>query len=466
MTGPRPKLLAIDDERLLVEGLEKVLEKRGFDVRFALSGKEGLEQLANDIPDVVLVDLRMPEMDGLEVLREIRKKHPELPVIVMTAYATVQTAVSAVKEGAFDYIAKPFTNDQVEIVLRRALDHSRLVTENVHLRSQVRAKEAFKALMGVSPAMKRLVEELEKVASSEANVFIYGESGTGKELVARALHEASSRRQRRLVPLDCAALPENLLETELFGHEKGAFTGAVQSKMGLMEHASGGTLFLDEITELAPALQAKLLRAIQEKTIRRVGGTTERLVDVRVVSASNVDLEKAVSEGKFREDLFYRVQVIRLDLPTLRERSGDVALLATHFLDELKKRSGKAIDGISSAAMMVLESYSWPGNVRELRNTIERAIALTDARQIAALDLPAAMLTEVERSADESKAVGAFQKEKQALIAGFERDYIRRRLEEAGGSVAEAARHSGMERPAFHRLMRRHGIDAASYRGK
>ena len=458
------KVLVIDDEEELVESIRKVLEKRGYDVECAFDGREGLEKLAETDPDVVLVDLRMPVMDGMDVLRSIGKMDTTPPVIVMTAYATVQTAVTAVKEGAFDYISKPFSNDQLELVIRRAIDHSRLVDENQLLKAQARAQKAFAGIIGVSSPIKRLLEELQKVAGSEANVFIYGESGTGKEVVARALHQASSRREHPFVPLDCAALPENLLETELFGHEKGAFTGAVQSKIGLMEHASGGTLFLDEVAELAPGVQSKLLRAVQEKTIRRVGSTSERKVDVRILSASNKDLEKAVADGEFREDLFYRLQVIALKLPPLRERTGDIPLLAMHFFDELKKRAGHPVDNISSAAMMVLESYSWPGNVRELRNTIERALALTESRQIAVLDLPATMLAQVEHGNGGATPLGEFQKEKQEVIIHFERDYLERTLNESQGNVAEAARRSGMERPVFHRLMRKHGIEASAYR--
>ncbi|TDI43409.1 MAG: sigma-54-dependent Fis family transcriptional regulator [Acidobacteria bacterium] len=458
------KVLVIDDEEELVESVRKVLKKRGYHVESAFDGRKGLEKLAETDPDVVLVDLRMPVMDGMDVLRSIGKTDPKPPVIVMTAYATVQTAVTAVKEGAFDYISKPFSNDQLELVIRRALDHSGLVEENQLLKAQARAQKAFAGIIGVSSPIKRLLEELQKVAGSEANVFIYGETGTGKEVVARALHQASSRREHPFVPLDCAALPENLLETELFGHEKGAFTGAVQSKMGLMEHASGGTLFLDEVAELALGLQSKLLRAVQEKTIRRVGSTSERKVDVRIFSASNKDLENAVAKGAFREDLFYRLQVIALKLPPLRERTGDIPLLAMHFFDELKSRAAHPIDNISSAAMMVFESYSWPGNVRELRNTIERALALTDSRQIAVLDLPASMLAQVEQGNGGETPLGEFQKEKQEVIIHFERDYLERTLKESQGNVAEAARRSGMERPVFHRLMRKHGIEASAYR--
>jgi DNA-binding NtrC family response regulator len=328
----------------------------------------------------------------------------------------------------------------------------------------VREKEAFSAIVGSSAAMRRVLTLVEKVAAGDANVFITGESGTGKELVAKAIHRASARSARAFVPIDCAALPETLLESELFGYEKGAFTGAVQPKVGLMEHASGGTLFLDEVTELARGLQAKLLRALQERTIRRVGGTDLREVDVRILSASHRDLEAVVREGLFREDLLYRLQVVTIELPPLRERSEDIPLLARHFFTQLTVQTSKRLEGISSAAMMVLEAYQWPGNVRELRNVIERAITLTESTHITPLDLPPALLTAVEEAPSGESGAGEFQREKQGLIAQFEREYTQRLLEEVGGNVAEAARRAGMERAAFHRLMRKYAIEAAPYR--
>ena len=416
------------------------------------------------MPQVIVVDLRMPEMDGLEVLAAFRQRDPDLPVVLITAFAAIHTAVAAVQQGAFDYIAKPFSNDQLEVVIRRALSHRALVEENRRLHQQVREQEAFSGIVGSSVAMRRVLALVEKVAASDANVFITGESGTGKELVAKAIHQASARNRRTFVPIDCAALPETLLESELFGYEKGAFTGAVQSKVGLMEHASGGTLFLDEVTELARSLQAKLLRALQERTIRRVGGTELRAVDVRILSASNRDLDTVVREGLFREDLLYRLQVVTIELPPLRDRTEDIPLLARYFFTQLSVQASKRLEGISSAAMMVLEAYQWPGNVRELRNVVERAITLTESTHITPLDLPPALLAAAEEAPGAESGVGEFQREKQGLIAQFEREYTQRLLEDVGGNVAEAARRAGMERPAFHRLMRKYAIEAAPYR--
>lgn len=464
MTGPRARVLVIDDEPDLLDGVRKVLERKGFRVSTASSGRDGLALAIAEPPDVVLVDVRMPGMDGLAVLDHLRRHDADLPVVLITAFATAHTAITAVKEGAFDYIAKPFSNDQLELVLRRALEHRRLVEENRRLLEQVRGAESFASIVGASPPMRRVLTLVEKVASSDANVLVVGESGTGKELVSRAIHRASVRRPRPFVPVDCAALPENLLESELFGYEKGAFTGASQSKAGLLESASGGTLFLDEVAELATPLQSKLLRALQERTIRRLGGTAEQDVDIRIVSATNRDLDARVRDGQFREDLYYRLKVVTIELPALREREGDIPLLAQHFFNELSSRTPKQLEGLSSAAMMILESYSWPGNVRELRNAIERAITLTESTHITPLDLPPALLAAAESLETAGATAGEFQHEKQALIARFERDYLERKLAETDGNVAEAARRAGMERPAFHRLMRKYGIEAGPFR--
>ncbi len=463
MTDPA-SVLVIDDEQDLLDSLRKALGRKGFQVSTARSGRDGLALFPTVRPDVVLVDLRMPQMDGLAVLHAVREQDPNLPVILITAFATVQTALAAVKEGAFDYLAKPFSNDEVELVLRRALDHRRLIEENRRLLERVHGKEIFAAIIGRSAPMRRLLTLVEKVAASDTNVLIVGESGTGKELVAQAIHAASARRDRPFVPVDCAALPENLLESELFGYEKGAFTGASSSKVGLLEFASKGTVFLDEVTELAPSLQSKLLRAMQEKTVRRLGGTALKEVDFRIISATNCDLEARVRDGGFRDDLYYRVKVVTVELPPLRLREGDIPLLAQHFFDQLKTETAKHLEGISSAAMMILESYSWPGNVRELRNVIERAITLSESTQITLLDLPSALLEAVEGPEESGVGSGDFQHEKHALITRFERDYVERTLRETAGNVAEAARRAGMERPAFHRLMRKYAIDAAPYR--
>lgn len=459
-----PRVLVIDDEPDLLDSIRKVLERKKYEVSTALSGREGLALVSTFSPDVVLVDLKMPDMDGLFVLKTLAEQERDLPVILMTAFATVQTAVAAVRQGAFDYIAKPFSNDQLELVLQRALERQRLLEENRRLQARVRENEAFTSIVGTSEPMRRVLAMVEKVAASDANVFIWGESGTGKELVARAVHRASGRSHRPFVPVDCAALPENLLESELFGHEKGAFTGATQTKVGLMEYASGGTLFLDEVAELDPGLQSKLLRALQERTIRRVGGTVLRDVDIRIVSASNRDLDALVRDGKFREDLFYRLKVIAVELPPLRDRDGDIPLLARHFFEALKSETSKQLEDISSATMMILESYRWPGNARELRNVIERAITVAESNHITPLDLPPALLAAVEGAEEPEGELGDFQREKQALVARFERDYIERMLRETEGNVAEAARRSGMERAAFHRFMRRYGVDAGVYR--
>ncbi len=458
-----PSVLLIDDEQDLLDSLRQSLGRKGFQVKTVLSGREGLALLLTVRPDVVLVDLRMPQMDGLAVLHAVREQDANLPVILITAFATVPTALAAVKEGAFDYLAKPFSNDEVELVLRRALDHRRLIEENRRLQTRARAKEAFAPIIGESPPMRRLLKLMGNVAATDVNVLIVGECGTGKELVARGIHAASLGWDQPFAVVDCGALPEDRLERELFGYEKGAFTGATHTKAGLLQWASGGTLFLDEVSELALPLQAKLLHAIQERTVRR-SGPALRAVDCRIISATSCDLEARVRDGGFRDDLYCRLKVVTVELPPLRVREGDIPLLAQHFFDELKSETAKHLEGISSAAMMILESYSWPGNVRELRNVIERAITLSESTQITLLDLPSALLEAVEGPEESGAGSGDFQHEKQALITRFERDYVERTLRETDGNVAEAARRAGMERPAFHRLMRKYAIDAAPYR--
>ncbi|HET8577478.1 MAG TPA: sigma-54 dependent transcriptional regulator, partial [Methylomirabilota bacterium] len=371
----RARVLIVDDEPDMVENCARILGRAGYDCLTATDPRRGLAMLEAERPDLLLTDLRMPEVDGMELLRRARDLDPAMPVIVCTAFATIESAVAAVKEGAFDYLPKNFSVEQLRVAVDRALRHRGLEIENRNLREQLQQTYGLENIIGRSPAMTRVFELVKKAARSEANILVIGESGTGKELIAHAIHANSPRATQAFVPVDCASLPENLLESELFGHEKGAFTGAVRSKPGLMEVAHRGTLFLDEIAEMPIGLQVKLLRALQERQIRRVGGTTFVDVDVRVVSATNRDLREAVLKGQFREELYYRVNVIAIPLPPLRERAGDVRLLAHAFL---KKYSQGRARGIEDSAMSALEAYPWPGNVRELQNIIERACALAE----------------------------------------------------------------------------------------
>ena len=378
-------VLIVDDEPDMVENCARILRRAGYRCLTATDPHRALALLESDAPDLLLTDLKMPGMDGMELLRRARDLDPSLPVIMITAFATIESAVAAVKEGAFDYLPKPFTLDQLQVAVERAIRQRQLQVENRNLRQQLQATFGLENVIGRSPAMTRVFELVKKAARSEANILVLGESGTGKELIARAVHANSPRASQPFVPVDCASLPEQLLESELFGHEKGAFTGAIKTKPGLIEMAHRGTLFLDEIGEIPLGLQSKLLRAIQERQVRRVGGTSFIDVDVRVVSATNRDLRETVTRGQFREDLYYRVNVIAIPLPPLRERAGDVTLLAHAFL---KKYGHGRIGGFEDDTLAALEAYAWPGNVRELQNVVERACALADGEIVRRRDLP------------------------------------------------------------------------------
>jgi len=371
-------VLVIDDEQLMRDFVKETLSRAGYRVTVAADGKSGMEILDKEPIDLVVTDLKMPQMDGLEVLRQVRTRFPGVNVVVMTAYATVETAVSALKGGAIDYIMKPFTPDEVEIVAEKALEHMRLREENLYLRSELKEIYNFEQMVGDSEPMKAIYEQIRKVAPSRATVLICGETGTGKELVARAIHYTSPRRNKPFIKINCAALSAGLLESELFGHEKGSFTGAHRRKIGRFELANEGTLLLDEISEMNADLQAKLLRVLQEREFERVGGSTPIGVDTRIVSTTNRDLREAVESGAFREDLFFRLNVVPINLPPLRARKEDIPLLVDHFLLKYAGENGRCVKRVSQDAMSMLVEHSWPGNVRELENCMERAVVLSD----------------------------------------------------------------------------------------
>jgi DNA-binding NtrC family response regulator len=370
------RILVCDDEEMIRDPLAAALAREGHEVVAVGDGPAALERLTGQRFDLLMTDLRMPRMTGIELLAEARKVRPEMPVVVMTAFATVETAVEAMKLGAYDYVQKPFDVERAMRVVEKALEYSRLVRDNVRLRALAEATAEPRPLIGSGRRMEEVRRQIEKVAPSGATVLIRGESGTGKELVARAIHAAGERRERPFLAVNCAALSENLLESELFGHEKGAFTGADKLRRGRFELADGGTLLLDEISEIAPGLQAKLLRVLQESQFERVGSSVTQQVDVRVVATTNRDLEKEVEAGKFRGDLFYRLNVVPIELPPLRERADDVPELCRHFLHLISKRERKAFRHIEPEAIRLLQKYSWPGNVRELQNIVERASVL------------------------------------------------------------------------------------------
>jgi two-component system response regulator PilR (NtrC family) len=383
MEMTKQKILVVDDEKSMCDFLEIMLNKEGYEVTSTTSGEKALELLDNNLYSMVLTDVKMPGVDGFEVLRKTKEVSPDTVVIMITAYGSPEGAVTAIKEGAYDYITKPFRVEEVKLTIKKSLERSILLKENIRLRQAVEDRFKFWNLIGKSPKMQRVYELVEKVSQTKANVLITGESGTGKELVAKAVHFNSARKDRSFVTLNCGAIPENLLESELFGHMKGSFTGAIANKRGLLEMAEGGTLFMDEVGELPLPLQVKLLRVIQEREFKRVGGTEDIKVDVRILSASNQDLQQKVAHGGFREDLFYRLNVIQIKIPPLRERKEDIPLLVNHFVRKYSTETGKEIEGISPEALELLLGYNFPGNVRELENMIERSITLETTPMIA-----------------------------------------------------------------------------------
>ena len=378
----KDKILVADDEQSMREFLEIMLKKEGYKVSLASNGEEVVKLVDNDLFDLVLLDIRMPKLDGISALKKIKVIAPETVVIMITAYASADTAIKAMKEGAYDYITKPFKVEEIKLIIKNALEKKNLQKENILLKQVVRDRYHFGNIIGQSPKMMALYDLLEKVSPTKTNILIAGESGTGKELVAKAIHYNSVRKEKPFVTLNCGAIPEPLIESELFGHMKGAFTDAIATKKGLFEVADEGTIFLDEISELPLLMQVKLLRVLQDKEFKRVGGTEDIRVDVRIISATNKDLEEAVKEKHFREDLFYRLNVIQIKLPPLRDRKEDIPILAGHFLKKYSEELNKNILKTSPEALQILLNYEYPGNVRELQNIIERAVALESSQEL------------------------------------------------------------------------------------
>jgi DNA-binding NtrC family response regulator len=382
------RILVVDDEELNRDLLQQILEREGYQVAIAANGQEALALLRQEMFHVVLTDLKMPGMTGVEVIRELKMLAPSTMGIIHTAYGSVETAVEAMKAGAYDYVTKPVRRDELLVVIQRALEFQRLHHENVSLRKQLKAKYKFDNIVSDNEKMQAIFTQVEKVADTDSTVLIYGESGTGKELIARALHYNSYRQDKPLVPINCGAIPEDLLESELFGHEKGAFTGATAQRMGRFELANGGTIFLDEIGEMRPSLQVKILRVLQEREFERIGGTRTIKVDVRILAATNKNLEDLVARQQFRDDLFWRLNVIPITLPPLRERLSDISLLVAHFIARFNAEKRQHLTGITPEALQMLQSYHWPGNVRELENTVERIAILKGSGMIMPEDLP------------------------------------------------------------------------------
>lgn len=382
------RLLIVEDEETLCESLKRVLVKDGYEVDAVDSAESALKKFEEATYDLIITDIILPGIDGIELLRMIKEKFQEQIVIVITAYASIETAVGALRAGAYDYVIKPIIHEEIKRIVRIALRERSLIAENVILRKQIEERYDFEKIVGESKELTSLIAEVKKIANSKSNVLLLGETGTGKELVARAIHYNSTRREKPFVPINCSAIPESLLESELFGYVKGAFTGAASSKRGLFEEANGGTVFLDEIGDLSQQLQAKLLRVMDDHEIRPLGGIQSKKIDIRFIAATNKEIEKAVHEGLFREDLYYRINVVTIKLPSLRERKEDIVILAKHFLDKYSNEIGKPVKFIDDGALRLLVDYRWPGNVRELQNIIERAVLITEGNTIFPEHLP------------------------------------------------------------------------------
>jgi two-component system NtrC family response regulator len=451
----KAKLLIAEDEKTQRDLLEGFLKKEGFSVEAVANGREALRMLEGNFFDLALIDYKMPELDGLQTLREIRKRYPDFPVVMMTAYGTVETAVASMKEGALDYLTKPIDLDELLLMLQKVIERSTLIKENKELRTQLQDRYQFTNIVYGSSVMEEVMGLVARVAPSQATVLIRGDSGTGKELIANAIHYASPRSQKPLVKVSCAAIPETLLESELFGHEKGAFTGATQRRVGRFEEADGGSIFLDEIGDLSPSTQVKLLRVLQEKEFQRLGSNLNLKTDVRVIAATHRNLEEAIQKELFRQDLYYRLNVISIVLPPLRERREDISLLIDHFLKKYSEENQKSITDISKEARALLLRYPYPGNVREMENLIERAVILCRGEMITTQDLPFHLREEKSETLWESSEK---QKSLPESLEEIERDSILKALHEHQGVQTKAAESLGISERVLRYKMKKYGI--------
>ena len=455
MAQDKYRILVVDDEASMRDVLSIMLHREGYHVDAAGDGAQAVKHLQDNAYDLVISDVQMPRMDGLQLLQHVRERSPETVVIMITAFSSTEQAVEAMKQGAYDYIIKPFKNEEIRIVIKNALERKTLRLENIQLKKELEKRYSFAGLIGKSKPMQAVYTLVEKVAGSRVNVLVTGESGTGKELVARAIHYQGERKDKPFIPINCGAIPENLLESELFGHEKGSFTGAISQKEGLIESASGGTLFLDEIGELPAMMQVKLLRVLQERELRRVGGTKNIPVDVRLIAATNKDLEVEVAEGRFREDLFYRLNVIPVHIPPLRERREDIPLLIEHFIE--KSLEGKKLR-VAEAAMRRLLDYNWPGNVRELENIVERCLVLITGDELNESSLPAQMISPstapggfIQMIPDEGFSLDAY-------LGGLEKDILLKALEKSDGVRKKAAGYLGITFRSIRYRLAKYGL--------
>ena len=449
-------ILIVDDEKSLLDLLTVVLKKEGYRVKTCLAASRVFELLEKEEFDLLICDIKLPEVSGMEILRYVRESRPEMPVIMITAYGSLKQAIEALKAGAIDYILKPFDVEELKIIIAKELEKRQLKEENILLKRNLREKYSFENMIGKSQAMQEVYGLIERSAGTDSTVLISGESGTGKEMAARALHLLSRRADSPFVSINCAALPENLLESELFGHARGAFTGAVAEKKGMFEVAQRGTLFLDEVGETSPWTQVKLLRAIQERKIRRVGGTDEIPVDVRIIAATNQDLKKRIEEGRFREDLYYRLNVIAFEMPPLRKRTEDIPLLVNHFLQKYSQSMGKRMKRVAPEVIGCFELYGWPGNVRELENVIERVVAIEDRETITAASLPQEITSPPRREAARSTIPPGFNLS--SHIDDLSKSYISEARRLAGGNLRKTAVILGVSYRSLRHLIDKFGL--------
>ncbi|MEW6456571.1 MAG: sigma-54 dependent transcriptional regulator [Acidobacteriota bacterium] len=443
-------ILIADDEAIMRNTMSDWLKEKGYNVIVAANGKDAIEKIRLESFNVAFIDLKMPGKDGLEVLQAIKKINPGVAVIIMTAYATIETAIKAMREGAYNYLIKPFSLDEIELTVKTIVKYQQLEAENIQLRQQLEDRYSLKNIVGKSHQMKKILELVENIADSNATVLIQGASGTGKEVIARAIHQKSQRWNKPFIAANCAAIPRELLESELFGHEKGAFTGAIYTKKGRFELANGGTLFLDEIGDMSLETQIHLLRVLQEREFRRVGGSELIKIDIRIITSSNKNLEEAVKNGTFREDLFYRLNVIPIYLPELKERKEDIPLLVDHFLTKYSLESGRDKKSISPAAMNLLMEYEWPGNIRELENMIERLVILCKDKIIKPEDLPP---TIIEKTKMESNMPSL-----KKSLNEIEKDYISNILNENNWNISKSARILGVERLTLYNKIKKYKL--------
>ncbi|MGO8990844.1 MAG: sigma-54-dependent transcriptional regulator [bacterium] len=446
MTNKRYRILVVDDDLEMCGLLSDVLSQEGFSALTINQSLEASKTIKKEEFDVIVTDLRMKGLKGLDLLQEAKRVAPLTPVIIITAFGTIESAIQAMKMGAYDYITKPFQIDEFVLTVKKALENRLLKKEVVRLRKEVESRYHFHHLIGKSPSMQSIYDLIERIGDSTSNVLITGESGTGKELVARAIHYNGIRKEGPFIPINCAAIPETLLESELFGYKKGAFTDAKTDKKGLIVEAAEGTIFLDEVTEMSPLFQAKLLRVIEEREVRPLGDTNSYPIDVRIISASNRDIENLIHQGRFREDLYFRMKVIDIELPPLRERREDIPLLVDHFINQFGNKPNRKISGVSEETLRILINYSWPGNVRELENIIQRAIALCRHEVILPEDLPSSMLREPDEESLLEKGL-----HKKYTLDQLEKEYIKKVLIDAGGNKSKAAEILGLDRKTLYR---------------